>query len=297
MKRIGAWQAFCRGVALVVRWWPLVLVFYGTLLLLSLAVLVPAEQVLLRTLGYRLASHELADGVDAWLVAGVLRTAWHDPDALVAFLRPILRTLPAWPLLANLPFVALSAGALSVYSGDAQRLWNAFASGLARWGPSFVGLLLVEVVLLEGALGATVGLLAWAYTRAPSLGLGLTLPATLLLTAFLLLLPWWFGYARVWIAVNGRANLLRGIIGGWRFLWGNLGAASVLELLLLACLLVVAAVHLLANRLIPGDRWCARVVVDQLLVATLVGIRLVRLASQAGLLAGRFPLKAGPEQT
>lgn len=293
MKRIGAWQAFCRGAALVVRFWPAVPVFYGTLLLAALALLFPAERVLFRTLGYRLASHELADGVDAWLVAAALRAVWHDPDAAVALLRPVVRTLPLWPLLANLPFVLLSAGALSVYAGDVQRLWNAFGWGLARWALPFVGLLLAEIGLLEGAIAATAGLLAWAYLRAPSLGLGLTFPAILLLTALLLLLPWWFGYARVWIAVHRRANLFQAVAAAWRFLWRNLGAASILELLVLACAVLVAGLLFLAGRLLPGDWWGARLVVEQLLVAALVGIRLVRLAAQAGLVAGRLSPEAG----
>ncbi|MGC8872838.1 MAG: hypothetical protein ACP5SI_00115 [Chloroflexia bacterium] len=293
MKRVGACEAFRRGIDLVVRFWPVVILFYGMLLVISAAVLFPAQRALARALGHRLALQELADGVDPWVVAAAIRALWHDPEAVSRSLGPVVLSLPAWPLMANLPFVLLSAGALSVYVRKERTLWCGFGTGLVRWSPSFLALLLGETVLLEGTLIATLALVGLAYLRAPAVGLAFTLAAIPLWSAFALLLPWWFGYARVWIAVHRRARLGEALVGAWRFLWRNLGAASVLELLLVAGAAGVGVLQFLAGRLLSDGWWGARLVAEQLLVAVLVGIRLARLAAQAGLLEGRPVPQAG----
>lgn len=287
MKRVGAWQAFCAGVVGVLRFWPIALLFYGGLLLLAGLLLLPVVQMLVRTLGFRLAAHDLADGVDAWLLATIVRTLWRDPEALLPLLRPVVRSLPAWPLLLNLPFVVLSAGALSVYVRGLGPLGRAFGTGLARFGPPFVALLAGEVLLLDATLAGTIALLGLALWRAPQLGVGLTLLSSPVLVAASLAIPWWFGYARVWMVVHRQGHLLRAIAHSGRFLWKNLGAASVLELLVLACPVGIGATAWLAGSLLPDPWWGARLLVDQLLVAGWVGTRLVRLAAQARLLEGR----------
>lgn len=293
------WTAFRAGLARMVRAWPLVVLFYAAAALLAGLILLPAARALTGWIGYNLTAAEIAGGLPAWVIieelmsltpaAGGAAPAGDWPFFL-------LLSLPAWPLLLAVPATILSAGAIAVYAGAApraagavseggERPWKRMGSGLRRYACPFLLLLLLEVVLYELALLLTVLLTVVVVIVTGSLWS--ILAVTPILALVIALLPWWFEYARTIAVVAGQRNVWRALGRSWTWIWHNLGPAAALALYHLLLLLAPYLLSFGLNRVVPGAWWGARIVVQQAVVAAVLGVRLARMAGQVALVQSR----------
>lgn len=300
MRPQGAWWAFTSGLYRALRHWPLWLLFYLVVVVLAILVLLPLEQALVRHFGHSLAAWEVAEGIPAWLVGQIAREAPAQGETIAATVWWIVLSLPAMPLVFSLPFAVLGAGALTAYTEDSRkRFWPA----VARYLGSFTLLVILEAAMLEVVVvlglflgGAAAGVLAVFGVRTASgslsavllvlAGIVLTL-VVLVLVALLLLIPWWFEYARALAVVRGQRHVLRVLGQSAAFLRHNLGPAAGLALLGFFLFFVPYLAYGLLTAFIPTSWWPAHIVLEQLLVVAIVGTRLARMAAQVRLVQAR----------
>ncbi len=287
----GSWWAFRTGLSRSLQHWPLMLLFYAVLLLLAGLLLAPVARFLSQWIGYRTAAWELADGLDGWLAAEMLwslqdRATLDVLDRVRPFLLP---ALPAWTFVLSTPFVLLSGGVLSLYSKQRQR---GFWRQVAHYAGSFLALLVVEIVLLEGSvfLLLYISLQAILLPAGPTATLARVLLIVLLpcaLAAVVVLVPWWFEYARVMAVTRQDRHVLRSLGRAALFLRDNLGPAAALAVLHFFLTLLPYLPYYLLTRIVPGSWWVGYVVVQQVLILALVGTRLARMAGQVRLVQAR----------
>jgi len=284
----------------MLRYWPLVLLFYAALLLLSGLLLLPLARALLGWLGHNLAAAEVAEGLPAWLVVEELMALVRDPVAAgPAGDWPffLLLSLPAWPFFLALPSTILSAGAIAVYAGDTPRTdWRRLGRGIVRYAPLFILLLFMQVALYELALVLTVLLTVLVVVVSGSPWS--ILLVTPLLALFIVAIPWWFEYARVLAVVEDQRHAFRALGRAGAFLSRRLGPAAVLALYHLVLLLLPYLLSFLLTSLVPNRWWVLLIVVQQATVLLLLAARLARLAGQVALVqscARSLPVStAGP---
>lgn len=291
--RVNAWQAFRAGLRRALRCWPLLLVFFAATLVVAALILLPVARALVDLAGRRLAAWDLAEGLPGWLIAESLgeitRPSAATERAISAGMLALLG-LPVWILMLSVLPTLLSAGAIPVYSGGEGPAGRRFARGLWRYGPTFLLLLFLETALYELSLLLTVLLTALAVLITGSLW-G-TLLATPLLAAVVVFIPWWFEYARTLAVVEGQKRAFRALGHGFSFLRHNLGPAAALALLHFFLSLLPYLPYLLLTNVWPAGWWVGTVVLQQLLIAAILGARLARLAGQVALVQGRLPKSA-----
>jgi len=313
----SAWSAFRAGVGRTLRSWPLVLLFYAALVLLSGLILLPIARALVDWIGHNLAAWEVAEGLPPWLIIEGLTNLVQDPNAASPagdWPLLLLLSLPAWPFVLAIPSTVLSAGAIAVYAGNAPLAlpistgvdaapddrstgndrdgngvprtdWKRLGAGLLRYTPSFLLLLFLEVTLYELALLLTV-LLA-VLVVAVSQNVWSILLTTPILALVVVAIPWWFEYARTLAVVREQRNVLRALKEAWTFLLRNLGPAAALALYHFALLLLPYLLSFLLARIVPGTWWALQLVYQQAIVMILLATRLARMAGQIVLVQGR----------
>lgn len=289
----GAWWAFRSGLACAFRHWPVWLLFYGTLALTAGLLLVPAARSLSSWVSHRLAAGEVATGLPGWLAAQVAGGIVEHSEAIEAtrWIPLLLLSLPAWPFLLAVPATVLSAGALPVYAGSAgPGYWRRFGRGLARFSPSFLLLLFLEVSLYELALLATV--LFAVLIAGLSGSLWSTLLAVPLLALVVAVVPWWFQYARTLAAAEDRRDVLQVLGRAFSFVWRNLGPAAALGVYQFLLALMPYVAYLLLSPLLSSSWWVGRAVLQQALILGLLATRLCRMAGQVAFLKSRLPGEA-----
>jgi hypothetical protein len=278
----SGWWAFRAGLEETLRRWPIAVLFYVVLVLLAGLLLLPLVQGLVAWIGHRLAAGDLAEGLPGWLL---IEMGFQPPAFLVPGLRLALFTLPAWPFLMALPFIVLSGGALSVYAGGpVKSLGKQFWQGVARYALPFALVLFLEVVALEIVLGLTLLVtVALAFTGtiwAPLIPLPFVV-------AVLMVLLWWFEYARVEAVVEQERRAFRFLGRSALFLRHNLGPAAGLALLNFLLGLLPYLPYYLLLYLLPAEWWGVQVLLQQLLILALLGTRLARLGGQVRLVQSR----------
>jgi hypothetical protein len=287
----GAWWAFRAGLARALRCWPVMLLFYGALVLVASLLLMPLARMLIGWIGHNLAASEIAQGLPGWLVAewpGSLIQPGKVLQPLSDWFPLVLLTLPVWPFLLAVPSTLLSAGAIAAYTTATPRTdWRRLGRGLARYAPAFLLLLLVEVTLYELALLATILLTALVIIVTGSLW-GL-LAAAPLLAIGIVVIPWWFEYARTLAVVEERRNVFQALGRAFNFLTHHLGPAAALAIYHFLLTLLPYLPFFLLTWLLPASWWGGWVLLQQALILTLVAARLVRMAGQVALVQARAP--------
>jgi len=288
VKRIGPWSAFRTGFARCLQQWPLWLLFCVVLVAVSGLLLWPLERTLAQAIGHRLAAGEIARGIPGWLAAETLRQVREQPDRFAAPLATAGLTFPAWPFLMALPFGLLSAGALPLYAAAGRRTdWRLFGRGLGRWAGSFALLLLLEVVLFELSIFLLLALTAVVLVATRGTALWVLILTAPILAAVIVLIPWWFEYARALAVVQQERHVFHLLGTAWGFLFRNLGPAAGLALFNFLLPILPTLLYLLLTLPLPSSWWVGRVFIQQLFVFGLIGTRLVRLASEVCLVQGR----------
>ncbi len=290
MNRPRPWAAFGSGLLQAIRQWPLWLPFYGLLLLLAGLLLWPLEKGLVDLLGHRLAAWEVADGVDVWwLTEALLGPGQESAGSLAAQVFFLL--LPAWPFFLSLPFTLLSGGLLNALAGSDRTDWRRFGEGVRRYAGPFTLLLLLEVAALEVGLFLLI-ILAVVLLQVVGLPGGILVAGLVLVclgVGLFLLLPWWFGYARVFAVLEKRRHVLQVLGRSGAFLWRNLGPAAGLELGLFFLLLLWSLLYALLKAPLPGTWWPALILLQQVAVLGRIGIRVVRFAGEVYLVREAAP--------
>lgn len=301
----GSWWAFWSGLCLALRHWPLVLLFYLALAVLAVLVVLPLQQVLVRHFGHSLAAWEVAEGMPAWLVGQIAREAPAQSATIAETAGWLVLSLPAWPLVFSLPFAVLSGGALKAYATDSRK---GFWPAVARYLGSFTLLLVLETAIMEVTVvlglflgGAAAGALAVFGLRTASgalstvllvlAGIVLTL-LVLVLVALLLLIPWWFEYARALAVVQGQRHVLRILGQSAAFLRRNLGPAAGLALFSFLLVFVPYVPYGMLTVLVPTAWWPMHMLLQQLLIVAIIGTRLARMAAQVRLVQARGQVAA-----
>ncbi len=168
-----------------------------------------------------------------------------------------------------------------------------FWRAVSRWTPLFLLLLAIEVGLMVGLVWLTFWTTLEA-VRATGNPLVL-LPPLPVLAAILILVPWWFEYARVVAVLSEKKNVLWIVGRSAAVLWRRMGAAALLAIFSFLLPLVFYLVYLLVSLLLPA--WFPPFFPQQLFILALVGTRLARIGAQVELLRASFPHPTSNIQT
>ena len=253
--------------------------------------------VLSRGLGHRLAIHQAADGVDAWLVIdaltapitdGILGRAGYASELTSGLRQGLLvgvLTAALLPLLAWLPATFLSGGVL-LTCADARlspnssegppHRWRRFLWGCWHWFGPFLALGTAQMIAgavvfglgLTIAIGAAMAGSAWiVWVVAP-----LAMLLAVLWTALVEL-------TRAIAVTEGTRHVIRAFARALRTLRRHpRPVATMYGLAFLLLGLVHAVFHWGVLRYIPLNWWALLLPLQQLFVLTRLGARLARVA-------------------
>jgi hypothetical protein len=178
-----------------------------------------------------------------------------------------------------------SAGDDRDANGVPRTDWRRLGAGLIRYTPPFLLLLFLEVTLYELSLLLTV--LLTALVAALSQSVWSILLATPFLAFIVVVIPWWFEYARTLAVLEGHRNVLRALGRAFTFLLRNLGPAATLTVYDFLLMLVPYLLSFLLPNRVPGAWWIVRLVFQQGIVLLLLAARLARMAGQVAFAQAR----------
>jgi len=297
----NSWHAFRMGLLHTARYRWLLLVLFAVNLISALPLTVLPALGLASGMAQRPVIHQVADGLDAWLVVETLMapvsdvaleivgesesTRWVRQATMLGLI-----TVLTLPLVAWLPTAFLTGGLLLTYAEaplsfvelrTAPFRWRRFLWGCWRWFGVFLLLSVVQAtvstVLFVPIIGAAIGAIAcvggWlAWIVVPLL--------VLLLVLWLALME----YIRIAAVVSQTRDIFQAFTKAVGFVFRNLPAVAGLyglALLLLGLLHALYRWGLLPH--LPLDWWPVVLVLQQAFILARLWARLVRLAGGVAL--------------
>lgn len=292
----NSWHAFRMGLLHAARYRWVLLVLFAVNLISALSLTVLPALGLASGMGQRPVIHQVADGLDAWLVIETLMapvsdvaleilgesesTRWVQQAMILGLI-----TVLALPLVAWLPTAFLTGGVLLTYAeaplsfiglGTVPFRWRRFLWGCWRWFGVFLLLSVVQAavstVLFVPIVGAAIGAIAFV-------GGWLAWIVVPLLVFFAVLWLALMEYVRIAAVVSQTRHIFQAFTRAVRFVFQNLPVVAGLyglALLLLGLLHALYRWGLLPH--LPLDWWPVVLVVQQAFILARLWARLVRLA-------------------